>query len=62
MYDVGQPDPLTTASLIASLAAHQGVGDQSDPTIAAALDTLRCKAQGEEENAKPAPAPPKQRT
>eukprot|EP00959_Pyramimonas_sp_CCMP1952_P416938 8735175-Pyramimonas_sp.AAC.1 len=62
MGDVGQPDPLTTVSLITSLAAYQGVGEKIDPTITAALDTLRRKAQEEEANAKPAPAPPKQRT
>ncbi|CAK0848388.1 unnamed protein product, partial [Prorocentrum cordatum] len=62
MGDGGQSDPITTVSLITSLAAYQGVGEKSDPTITAALDTLRRKAQEEEANAKPAPAPPKQRT
>ncbi|CAK0839890.1 unnamed protein product [Prorocentrum cordatum] len=60
--DGGQSDPISTASLITSLAAYQGVGEKGDPTITAALDLLRRKAQEEEANAKPAPAPPKQRT
>ncbi|CAK0872680.1 unnamed protein product [Prorocentrum cordatum] len=54
------PDPLSTTSLIASLASYQGVCDETDPTITAAMDTLRRKAQAEQA-AKTAPAPPKPR-
>ncbi|CAK0877538.1 unnamed protein product [Prorocentrum cordatum] len=54
-------DPLSTTSLIASLASYQCDGDETGPTIAAAMDTLRRKAQAEQA-AKTTPAPPKPRT